>query len=173
MLATLFAAAITCAAALVLGQGVLWVCGRRTWSWVAGPLGLSGLMLLAVPALHVPGRATLCAVVILIAVGASAALMVRDPALRPPLSGLAAGVWPALLTLVPFAVAGRSGTLGVSFSNDMSVHLLIADAHVHKSLVSVVGPAYPLGPHAFVATIAGPLGMETDHAFAGFTMALP
>lgn len=173
MLATFLSAAITGASALVLGQGVLRLCGWRSWSWLSAPVGVSALMLLAVPSLHVPGRTVTCAIVIVIAIAASVAVLIREPSLRPPLAGIAAGVWPLLLTLVPFAAAGRSGTLGVSISNDMSVHLQLADAHIREGLTAVLGPNYPLGPHAAVAVIAGPTGMATDHAFAGFTMALP
>jgi hypothetical protein len=173
MLATLLSAAITFVATLLLGQGVLWLLGRRTWSWLAVPVGLSVLMLLAVPALHVPGRTTTTGVVIAVLCAAALVLLVREPAARPPLTGLLAAVPPFVLSLVPFMVAGRSGTLGVSFSNDMSAHLALADAHLSTTLEHYAGDNYPLGPHAVVASIAGLLDLPTDQVFAGFTIVLP
>ncbi len=173
MFATLLSAVITCAAALALGQAVLWICGQRAWSWLAAPVGISAVMLLAVPSLHMPGRTVTTGIVIFIATALSVALLVRDSRARPGLVGLLAGLAPFLLTLVPLLVAGRSGPLGVSISNDMAAHLLMADSHSDAALTSNVGPNYPLGPHALVASIADTLGIATDHAFTGFTMALP
>jgi hypothetical protein len=177
VLSLLLSALITCAASLALGQAVLRLCGWTSWSWLSAPVGLSVLMLLASPALHVPGRAVTCGIVILLAVVAAIVLLARDRAAAPrvPLLGLLYGLWPFALALVPFIVAGRSGTLGVSVSNDMSSHLLWAQGIMDQRVIDANGiqPGYPLGPHGVVAAIAAVTGMPVDEAFAGFTVALP
>ena len=80
-----------------------------------------------------------------------------------------------LLALLPFAAAGRSGTLGVSFNNDMASHLIWADAYRSEAFAAInpVADSYPLGPHSLVAAFAEALGVGVDTAFAGLTLALP
>jgi hypothetical protein len=177
MVATVFSALVTCAVSLVLGQAVLRLCGWRQWSWLAAPVGVSMFMLLASAALHVPGRAVTCGVVIVLAIAVAAVLMTRErpSTLRPPLPGLVFGMWPFALALLPFAVAGRSGTLGVSLDNDMSAHLLFVEGILSQHVIDVNGidTGYPLGPHTAVAAIVALTKMPTDQVFAGFTIAVP
>lgn len=175
MLDLLLVAFVTCLGSLILGQGVLAICGARAWSWLAPPVGIAVLILLAVPAIHLPGRSATVAVVATLLVVAGLALLVLRPAHRPPLTGLLAALPVALLVLVPFLASGRAGTLGVSFDNDMGEHLLLAEAYRSSAvaLVSPLLPDYPLGPHALVGTLAEGLGVRTDLAFAGLTAAVP
>jgi hypothetical protein len=169
------AAAVTCLASLAVGQAALRLAGAQRWSWLAPPVGISLLMLLAFPATHVPGR---CATVAAIAAAltlAAALWCLRAPAHRPPLGGLLAAAPVAAMALVPFLAAGRGGTLGISFDNDMAPHLLIVEAFLSKSVAAVtpLPSDYPLGPHAMVALLAKGLGLRVDLAFAGWTLALP
>jgi hypothetical protein len=175
MLATVTSAALTCVAALLLGQGLLLLCGHRSWSWQAPAVGIACLMVLAVPALHLPGRTGAAAAGIALLAIAALVAMVREPALRPPAAGLLAGVPVALLALVPFAAAGRSGTLGVGFDNDMASHLLEATAYASADVARVtsISDSYPLGLHAVAATLATGLHVAIDHAFAGAMVAIP
>lgn len=175
MLATVIIAALVCLGSLLVGQAVLRICGTRTWSPLAGPVGLSALMLVAVPALHVPGRSLTVAVALAVLVIAAAAAAVRDKEMRPQAGELLAAVPVLLLVWVPFATAGHSGTLGVSFDNDMASHLGWAEAYRSAEIASVlpVHPTYPLGAHALVAAMAQSLGVSVDHAFAGLTAAIP
>ena len=53
MFGTLVSAAAVCAYSLLLGQGVLRLCGARRWSSLAPAVGVSVLMLGAFPALGV------------------------------------------------------------------------------------------------------------------------
>jgi hypothetical protein len=177
VLSILLSALITCAASLVLGQGVLRLCGWPGWSWLSAPVGVSTLMLLASPALHVPGRSVTCGIVIGLAVIAAAALLLRErpSSLRPPLFGLACGLWPFALGLVPFLVAGRSGILGVSVINDMTQHLLWVEGIMSQRIIDTSGfnNSYPLGPHFLVAALAAPTGIDPELAFGGVLVALP
>lgn len=175
MLATLLSAALTCAAALLIGQGCLRLCGVRAWTWLAAPVGLSAVMAIAVCSLHLPGRAISVGVVLTLCAAASLTMMVREPDLRPPLSGIAAALPTLGLTLLPFAATGRFGTLGVGFNNDMAAHLAIAEAVSSESISRVNGvtSTYPLGPHSLTAAIGAPLSLPLDLVFAGVTMAGP
>lgn len=175
MLPLLLSAAVICLASLSLGGGVLALCGAERWSWLAPPVGLAVAILIAVPALHVPGRSATTAAVGAVLVLAGVVLWIRVPAHRPPLRELAAGLPVAVLVLVPFAASGRAGTLGVSFDNDMSSHLLLAEAYRSSAVARVTPllPEYPLGPHALTASLAQGMGIRVDLAFAGLMAAVP
>lgn len=173
MVAIIVSAVLVCAGALILGQALLRICGFERWSWLAAPVGLAVEILVAVPALFLPGRATTTAAALALLVLAGAVWVLRDAAMRPPIGGLLAAGPVALLTLVPFASAGRAGTLGVSFNNDMASHLVWGEGYRSAAVYDVVpvSPDYPLGPHALVAAVAQGLGVEVDAAFAGLTAA--
>ncbi len=175
MAATVASAVLVCAGALVVGQGALRLCGVRAWSWLAPAVGVSLLMLLAIPAAHLPGRSVTTTVLIVLAVVAGCVALVREPALRPPLGGVLAGLPTGALALVPFLANGYSGTLGVSFNNDMASHLVWAEAYGSAAIERVNGIAagYPMGPHALVAALDRGLGTSPDAAFAGLTVAAP
>ena len=175
MIPTLLATVVTCVASVVLGQAALRLAGARQWSWLAPSIGISVLMLIALPATHLPGRCATTAAIAATLTLAAGVWCLRDPAQRPPLGGLLAALPVAGLTLVPFLAAGHWGTLGTSFNNDMAPHLTIAEAYLSEAVANVTAlPSdYPIGPHAFVALLAKGLGVRVDQAFAGFAMALP
>jgi hypothetical protein len=175
VLATVLSVAVVCGGALLLGQAVLRLCGTTTWNWAAAPVGLSATIVLAVPALHVPGRASAIAVLLAVLLVAAVALAVRDRASRPPLEALLAAIPLLVLVLVPFASAGYAGTLGVGFNNDMAAHLGWADAYRSAEFARTfeISPWYPLGPHALVAALGAGLGLATGEVFAGLTAAIP
>jgi hypothetical protein len=133
------------------------------------------MILLAVPAIHLPGRSTTAAISTFILVLAGLAFLIYRPQHRPPVADLLAGVPVVLLVLVPFAAVDHVGTLGVSFDNDMGAHLLLAEAYRSAAVahVSPLLPEYPLGPHALAAILAEGLGIRTDLTFAGLTAATP
>ncbi len=175
MILILLSALITCIASLSLGQAALRICGASRWSWIAPPVGIAILMLLALLAPYVPGRATTTALVIAILTVASFAWGVRAPAHRPPMVGLGAATPVALLALVPFIAAGRAGTLGVGLNNDMDKHLRWVAAYMSPAVAQItpLDPSYPLGPHAVVAAFSAGSGSRVDMVFTGFTFALP
>jgi hypothetical protein len=173
--AVLLSAAVTCFAALFLGQAALRLAGAREWSWLAPPVGLSVALLVATPALHVPGHTATMAVLLALLALAAAAWCLRSPGHRPPLPGLLAALPVALLVLVPFLAAGRGGILGVTVNNDMTVHLAFVEGYLSPAVAAVfpLPSDYPLGPHAIAAVLTKGLGTEPDLAFSGFTMAIP
>lgn len=175
MIPTLLSALLIAFCALMLGQAALRLCGATRWSWLAPPVGVSILIILAVPALHTPGRSTTVAVIIALLAISALIWCVREPAHLPPISGLAAGIPIALLTLVPFVVAGHAGILGVAFNNDTAAHMLLAEAYRSQTVAHItpILPAYPLGPHALVAALAQGSHIHIDRVFVGLTMAAP
>lgn len=174
MIATVLSAAVTCVASSALGQAALRLAGAREWSWLAPPVGISVAMVIAAMALWMPGGVTTVMVLLGILTIAALVWCGTNPAHRPPLSGLLAGIPVAVLVLVPFLAVGHAGTLGVSFDNDMASHLLIVEHYLSPSSVPDISPpGYPIAAHGMVALLAKGLGIRADYAFAGWTMALP
>lgn len=175
MIGVVAAAALTCAGALILGQGACWLCGVRGWTFLSAPVGLALLLLICAPTIHAPGRASTIAVLLLILCLAGVVLMIRNPAQRPRVTDLMVAGPTLFMVLIPFLASGRAGTLGVSFDNDMATHLLWAEAIKSASAASVTSldTSYPVGPHGLCAVLAQALGVRVDYAFAGETMAVP
>lgn len=174
MIATLLSAAVTCVVSLAIGQAALRLAGAREWSWLAPPVGISVAMLIAASALFLPGGCTTVAVLLAALTVAALLWCGRDPAHRPPISGLLAVAPVALLVLIPFLAVGHAGILGVSFDNDMAAHLLIVEHYLSPSSVPDLSPpGYPIAPHGMVALIAKGLDVRVDYAFTGWSVALP
>ncbi len=175
MAAVLLSATLTCLAALFLGQALLRLVGAREWSWLAPPVGLSLAMLVAAPTASVPGKATTMAV-LLAALGLAAAVWcLRSPPHRPPSAALLAALPVLFLALVPFIAAERGGIMGVTVNNDMAIHLKIAESFLSAAAADAypLPGDYPLGPHAMVAALSRGLGIGSELAFSGWTLALP
>jgi hypothetical protein len=172
---TLLSAVLTCVTALFLGQAALRLSGAGEWSWLAPPIGISIAMLIAVPAIHVPGRCATVAALLALLTIAAIAYCAKAPSQLPPLSGLVAVAPVAALVLVPFIAAGHGGILGTSLNNDMSIHLEIVESFLSEAAQAVypLPLDYPLGPHAMVAVISKGAGVQPEYAFSGWTMALP
>ena len=175
MAAILLSAAVTCLAALFIGQATLRLAGAAEWSWLAPAVGLAVTLLIAAPAADAPGGTTTIAVLLALLTLAAAVWCLRSPRHRPPLADLVAAAPVALLVLVPFLAVGREGILGVTVNNDMQAHLLFAEAFLNSAVEGAFPtPAdYPLGPHGAAAILSDGLGVELDAAFSGWTMAVP
>lgn len=175
MAAILLSGAVTCFAALFLGQAALRLAGASEWSWLAPAVGLSVALLVAPVALGVQGGAATVAVLLGLLTIMAAVWCLRSPQHRPPLSDLLAAAPVVLLVLVPFLAVGRGGILGVTVNNDMAAHLLFAEG-ILSSTAAAASPLpvdYPLAPHALVGAISEGLAIELDAAFTGWTMAIP
>jgi len=170
-------------AALLVGQAlVALACGasrerRVEVSWVAPPVGLAALLVLAGIAIRLPGHGVAAAVAL-----AVAAVVALDY-LRGRVSGLGLALSLALPVLaitvlvvsLPFLIAGNVGILGAGLVNDdMASHLIIADYIADPAGVvpSFIRGGYPAGPHALVAAIAEPTGFGLVEAFAGLSLAI-
>ena len=172
--------AVLCLAAVVVGQAILSMAGRREFSWLSAPVGLAALLVLAGIAIKLPGHGEAAA----IALGAAVAVALAWLYLSGGAVGFVEGIWIAapasILALIgaslPFIAAGRVGILGVGLVNDdMANHLLIAhwlDAH-SGPMPALVSDGYPVGPHALVDGISAILASGLVDTFAGLTLALP
>jgi hypothetical protein len=169
------AAAVTCFAALFIGQAVLRLLGAKEWNWLAPAVGLSVMMLVSTPTFSIPGRTTTVAIVLALVAVAAAAWCLSSAAHRPPPLGLLALAPVVFLAMVPFLAVGHGGVLGVTVDSDMSVHLIFVESYISSAFDKVGGipPDYPMGPHSMAALLANGLGIKSGSAFSGFTMALP
>ncbi len=171
----LLSAFLTCVASLFVGQAALRLSGAREWTWIAPSVGMSILMLIAVPQNHLPGRTATDAVILALLTIVSIVWCASDRAHLPPWKGTLAALPVAFLVLVPFLTAGRPGILGMSVDNDMGSHMQFVEIYLSRVAehVKPMRVDYPLGPHAVVAVISEGLGIRVDRSFAGWTMALP
>jgi hypothetical protein len=179
LLGALASLALIAAFSLLVGQATLALCGRREFTWLAGPVGLALLLVTAGVAVRLPGHGTAVAVAVVVLALAAALIVWRRPArgfLAAAPAGLAAGALAALLAAIPFIAAGRVGILGVGLVNDdMASHLLLADwLDTRFSPEPVlIHQGYPVGPHALMAGISAMFGMDLIDAFAGLVLAIP
>jgi hypothetical protein len=156
LIAAIASAALLVAGSLIVGQGALTLCGRREWTWLAGPVGLALLLTFSGIVAGAGGRGAAVAVVLGLTVLAALLAVVargggrggvrhrlrsmdgRTPAdmdVKPPVAGTipfaapaAAAALAALFASIPFIAAGNVGILGVGLVNDdMASHLLLAD----------------------------------------------
>jgi hypothetical protein len=182
LIAAIVSAALIVAASLAVGQAVLAVCGRRDPTWLAGPIGLALLLVVAGIVASAGGRGPAVAVglgiVLVLAVVAIAATGWRGGigGATRFVAPVAAAALAALFASIPFIAAGNVGILGVGLVNDdMASHLLLADwvrEHFRPEPV-LVDQGYPLGPHGLVAGIGELLGASSIDVFAGLTVAIP
>ena len=131
-LAAYASVALLCAAAIVVGQAILSLCGRVGFTWLSGPVGLAAMLVCSGIAIKLPGHGTAVAIVLLALVAAAIVVLVLRADAGGFVESLATGAWAALAALliasIPFVVNGRVGILGVGLVNDdMAYHLLIAD----------------------------------------------
>lgn len=164
------------AACILLGQALLWLLGVNKWSWLAPSMGLATMIIIVGPTQVVPGGAATSFVVLSIATGAAACVLVPRRALWPTGVGLLAGIPVLAVALIPFMAAGWSGILGPSFNNDMANHLAQveglrpggpADLRVWDGL------GYPIGPHEVVAAISSGTDAPSALVFSALSLALP
>jgi hypothetical protein len=171
--------AVVCAAAVIVGQAILSLGGRRDFSWTAAPVGLAALLVVAGIAIKLPARSTDVAIALAVLTGLSLVWLWLSGGALGFVGSLRAAVPAAALALLgaslPFIAAGRVGILGVGLVNDdMAYHLLIADwLGSHEGPTpKLVRDGYPVGPHALVDGIGSILGSGAVETFAGLTLAI-
>jgi uncharacterized membrane protein (UPF0136 family) len=171
---TYAAVLLVCSASLAIGQAAIALCGARSWSWLAPPVGLALLAAVCWGTVRLPGHGTISALVVVLLVVTSVAY------LRSRLEGgkeaLRVGGPVALLALaaasLPFVAEGHFGILGTSFNPDMSQHLLAAARLAHGQGSQLLHQGYPLGPHAIVVALNKGLGTGLVQGFSGLTVAV-
>ena len=63
--------AVVCAAAVIVGQAILSLGGRRDFSWICAPVGLAALLVVAGIAIKLPARSTDVAIALAVLTGLS------------------------------------------------------------------------------------------------------
>jgi hypothetical protein len=174
--------ALVCAGSLVVGQAILFLCGRRDWTWLSGPVGLAALLVASGLAIKLPGHGTAVAITVGVMLAAAAVLLVvRRGSMEGAPGGVAvgaavAGALALVVASIPFIANQRIGILGVGLVNDdMAYHLLIADWLNTRvgDMPVLIHQGYPVGPHSLVAGLSEGLGTGLVEAFAGLTLAIP
>src|SRR5215208_1027222 len=118
---------VVCAAALIIGRGIFALTGETTWNWFAPAVGYAALLVLCETAIRLPGHGW-TAVFALTVVVAGAVVIGRGPTVAASLvDGLVVAIAVVAATALPFVASGPVGLLGVSFLNDLAVHLPLAD----------------------------------------------
>jgi hypothetical protein len=172
VIGTYAAALAVCVASLAIGQAVIVLCGRRTWSWTAAPVGLAILCAVCWGTVRLPGDGSISAIVVLLMVAVSLAYLQGRGGWREPFAqGWPVFVLAALGASLPFIVEGHFGILGTSFNPDMSQHLLAADQLAHGHSGQLIRQGYPLGPHSIVVGLNKGLGIGLVKGFSGLTVA--
>ena len=180
MIAVWALAALVCAASLVAGRALLAALGGREWSWLAAPVGLAALVVVAQPVVRLPGRGLTAAIAIGVLLLGALVFASRRPR-GVDAAGLAREALPAALIVlvtasIPFAISGRVGVLGEGiYTNDHAAQLFWSEW-----LATGFGPeprgielGYPLGLQSLAAALAEGTGASVETAFNGILLAIP
>ncbi|MQA75023.1 MAG: hypothetical protein GEU88_11885, partial [Solirubrobacterales bacterium] len=172
-----FVVVLGCAA--LVGQAILALTGRRTWSWLAPAVGLAAILALSWATVRLPGEGLDALIAITVATAAAAFCLPgrlelpgrRDELARAFRLGAPLVLVAALAASLPFIVEMRFGILGTGLNPDMSQHLLAVEQLAVGGTERLISGGYPLGPHALVTALAE-LGPSTVHAFDGLMIAV-
>ncbi|MGZ4322691.1 MAG: hypothetical protein ACXVHJ_11710 [Solirubrobacteraceae bacterium] len=141
----------------------------------APAVGLSLLIVISGIAIKLPGKAVTAAIVVLLALIASAVVILRHSnRIGLPVGPAIAGAIAALGAAFPFIANGRVGLPGVSLDNDTAQHLIYAEALRSPVTRSIYGlpSGYPLGPHSLADAVSTGLGIRLDLAFTGLLISV-
>ncbi len=175
--ATYAAAALICAASLIIGRATLFLLGRREVNWVEGPVGLAILIAVCSLMIRLPQRATTTAGALIALVGLS--MIVLRGGVIPSRYALGIAAPAALVTLaaasLPFIASGNVNVLGIGVNNDLAGHLHYTSWLLDPTAVvpANIRNGYPIGPHGLAAAICDVTGMEPLSALLGLLLAIP
>src|SRR5215211_3430473 len=167
---------VICVASLAIGHGIFALTGETRWNWLAPAVGYAALLVLCDSVIRLPGHGWTAVLTVIVVVGGAVAVVIgRRPAVGASLlDGLVVVIATVAATAIPFVASGRVGVLGVSFLNDLAVHLPLADSLLHPQVAAFTNhgpPGYPSGPHAIMATAAQGLGVSLGDSSTGLLVA--
>jgi hypothetical protein len=176
VIGTYASAILICAAAMIIGRAICFLCGHAGSTWIAPAVGFAALMIICEVAIMLPGRGWTAVAAVVILSAASVWVATRRRATWPPMTdALPVAFGLLVFASVPFIANARVGVLGISFLNDTHWHLILAEGLRRPSIKPLdgYGPGYPLGPHAVAATFAQGLGSDVDKTLTGVLVAAP
>jgi hypothetical protein len=190
MIGTYVAAALICAASLLVGRALLLLAGREAWTWLEPAAGLGAIFTVSGVLARAPGHGTSATLGVALLVAAAAIVLAtarrqradgtKADAYRPDSARRRGEAWRwgapvaivvALALSIPFAVSGRWGLLGIGLNNDLGLHLAWAE-WLRSGFGPVPDPGYPLGPHGLAVAVAAVPGIGLGQAFVGEIFAL-
>jgi hypothetical protein len=190
MIGTYVAAALICAASLLVGRALLLLSGRGAWTWLEPAAGFGAVLTVTGVLARAPGHGASATLgLVLLLVTAAIVVVTRGRAADAPDGGrtgrlaarpqwgevlrwgLLAAVAIVAVLSIPFAVSGRWGLLGVGFNNDLGLHLAWAE-WLRSGAGPVPETGYPLGPHGLAVATAAVPGIGLGQAFIGEIFAI-
>ena len=188
MLAILASAIAIVGASFIIGRAFLFALGRTRPTWLSAAVGFAVLVVACPLLIHLPGRAKTTAVLVVLAVVGSLALMRRrffaaraEPGAEEaaPRAAHLAALATVLVTLVlaclPFLLNASSGVPGEGvYTNDQAAQLYWTDwlQNGDGPEPSAVRFGYPTGPQSLTAATAEVTGASLEHAFNGLLVAI-
>lgn len=176
MLASLLAAALICAAAVLVGEAIARTLGLDRWRPYSPAVGLAVTIVVALLAVKLPGHGSAGAIALAVLAVAAAVVVLRDGA--PPRPGWDVVALTSLTTLaacLPYISNGRFGIIGLSFNNDLSMHLPwtldLQDPGAPFAFEATAG--YPLGAHSLAAALSSATGIDVESTFAAVLLVVP
>jgi hypothetical protein len=171
------AAVLVLAAAGLCGAAIWNLAGLRSGSPAAAAVGFAAVLALESIAIRLPGHATTAVILAgVLMVGSAVYLAANRTVAVLPGWAVISALLTIALAMLPFAVAGRAGLLGVGTNDDMAEHLVAAlslQDSLGGSASKLVLSGYPIGPHALAATVAQATGMSLERSFTGLMIAIP
>jgi len=161
-----------CLSSLVVGEAILRICGYPVRTYLAAPVGLSALVVLASAVLWLPGRPTTAGVILALVTVGAAATLTRERQ-RLDIAALIAALLTLAAVSIPFVVNRHVGIFGVSIDDDFAAHLTWASSLFESTPGALIFPGYPLGPHTLAASLAGLFGTSVEPPFTAILLAVP
>ena len=184
MFGILVSALLIVLASVVIGRAAMLLVGWRRPEWVAGAVGLAGLVVLAPFLVRLPGRGVTAAILLgLLTIVCTIVTRRSVPERGEGGSGshqhtvalVVVGVVLALACL-PFLFNERTGVLGEGiYTNDQAAQLYWADwlADGFGPQPKAVQFGYPVGPQALAAAVSEGTGIDLVDVFNGLLIAIP
>jgi len=174
VLATLAVAALTCVAAILVGEAAAGALGRERWRGWNPAVGLALILAVALAAVKLPSHGDAGAIALAVLVVVAAVIVVSSRRVPvPPWDAVGVTATTVAAAFLPYLSNGRFGILAVGYTNDPAAHLSWAGALRDLPADVAVTTGYPIGPHSLIAAIANGTTIDLEWVLMGLLFALP